>query len=279
VRAARTAVAIAVGVTACGTPAPVAEPPDPGIVHVHGLDVDAEDGSLYIATHTGLFRAAEGEPAQRIGERWHDLMGFTVAGPGDLIASGHPDLRDEALQRPDAPPLLGLVESSDQGSSWQETSLLGEVDFHALQASHGLVYGADSTSGAFMVSQDRRTWETRSQPSLLDFAVSPSDPEAIVGISERGVLRSADGGRTWDPVAAPPLTALAWGESGLIGIAPDGAVLRAEDEATNWQQLASLAGPPEALHAEGATLYAAATDRGVLRSDDGGATWSTVVQP
>jgi len=51
---------LAVALTACSQPAPAVEPPDPGVVHAHGLDVDTEDGSLYIATHTGLFRAVEG---------------------------------------------------------------------------------------------------------------------------------------------------------------------------------------------------------------------------
>lgn len=271
--------AAAIAITACSQRAAVVEQPDPGIVHVHGLDVDAEDGSLYIATHTGLFRAAEGEPAERVGERWHDLMGFTVAGPGDLIASGHPDLRDDSLQRPDASPLLGLVHSSDQVGSWQETSLLGEVDFHALQAAHGLVFGADSTSGAFMVSEDRRTWETRSQPSLLDFAVSPEDPQVVVGLTATGVVLSGDGGRTWQPAVAPPLAAVAWSDAGPVGLAPDGGVLLGTAAATDWRQRGSLAGIPEALHAEGAALYAAATDRGVLRSTDGGGTWTTIVEP
>src|SRR5687768_7073255 len=30
---------------------------DPGPVHVHGLGVNPKDGALFVATHTGLFRA------------------------------------------------------------------------------------------------------------------------------------------------------------------------------------------------------------------------------
>lgn len=59
-RRALAALGAAVVVAACGRCAPPTEQPDPGVVHVHGLDVDAEDGSLSIATHTGLFRVVEG---------------------------------------------------------------------------------------------------------------------------------------------------------------------------------------------------------------------------
>ena len=33
---------------------------DPGPIHVHGLGVNPADSSLYIATHTGLFRMRAG---------------------------------------------------------------------------------------------------------------------------------------------------------------------------------------------------------------------------
>jgi hypothetical protein len=51
----------------------------PGPVHVHGLGVNPSDGALFIATHTGLFRAADGDgTAVRVGGSFQDTMGFTV---------------------------------------------------------------------------------------------------------------------------------------------------------------------------------------------------------
>ena len=102
--------------------------PDVGVIHVHGLGVDPADGTLYAATHSGLFRIDGAGDAERVGEHWHDLMGFTVVGPNRFVASGHPDLRT------DLPPLLGLVESDDGGVTWTSRSLLGDADFHALEA-------------------------------------------------------------------------------------------------------------------------------------------------
>ncbi len=79
------------------------KPAEAGPVHVHALGVDPGDGSLFIATHTGLFRLPlDQESPERVSDLHQDTMGFTVAGPGHFLGSGHPDLRD------DLPPLLGL---------------------------------------------------------------------------------------------------------------------------------------------------------------------------
>lgn len=260
----------AIAMTACASPAPVAEE----LVHVHGLDVDPGDGTLFAATHTGLFRVVDGRP-ERVGERRHDLMGFTIERPGAFLASGHPDLRDASLQRPDAPPLLGLVTSSD-GEGWEPQSLLGEVDFHALEAAHGLVYGVDSSTGALLVSEDRETWEERSSVGLLDVTVSPNDPELLVGATGQDVRISSDGGRTWAVVSSEPVVALAWREQGPVGVAAGGSVLTADADGSDWRAVGSVAGEPEALDAHEGVLHAAVAERGILQSDDGGASWQTV---
>src|SRR3712207_486131 len=80
--------------------------------HVHGLGINPADGALYSATHTGRWRAPDGETkASRVGEHYHDLMGFTVAGPNRFLASGHPGAQA------DLPPLMGLQRSTDGGRS------------------------------------------------------------------------------------------------------------------------------------------------------------------
>jgi hypothetical protein len=273
---------VALGAGACSSPgrsqtstSEAALTADPGVIHVHGIGVDPGDGSLYVATHTGLFRVNDGQ-ARRVGDRYHDLMGFTVAGPGDFIASGHPDLNDESLQKPGAAPLLGLV-SSMNGEDWKSVALLGEVDFHSLEAAHGAVYGFDSTSGGFMVSHDRRSWETRSQTPLLDFVVSPDNPDLVLAAAENGVMRSTDGGRSWQLVSPQPFVVLAWNADGPMGAAPDGSVLQGRANGVQWEQVGTLDGSPEALQAHANELYAWVTERGLLRSADGGATWEVIL--
>mgnify|MGYP000583692618 CR=1 FL=1 len=255
-----------------GDDAPAASD-DPGAAHVHGLGVDPGDGILYAATHHGVFKIPTAGTAVRIADRFQDTMGFTIAEAGRFLASGHPDMQDEELRAPGKPPLLGLIESRDGAQTWVSLSLLGDVDFHALVAAHGRVYGADATGGRFMVSADGRQWETRSQQPLLSFAVSLQSPEVVVASTGEGVLASSDGGRTWSPQAgAPGVAWLAWGPSGLWGVTASGELYRSADGAT-WTTAGPVPGDePEALLADGDDIYVA-TSNGIHQSADGGRTW------
>ena len=251
--------------------------PETGVVHVHGLGVDPGDGVLYAATHSGLFRVPEQGRAARVANRAQDTMGFSIVGPGRFIGSGHPDFREDDVR----PPLLGLIESDDRGETWDRISLHGEADFHALHAAHGNVYGYDATSQTFMVSQDRKDWDRRSQLAMADFAVDPTDPDTLLATTQDGVVRSTDGGRAWMPVAgAPTLVVLAWAEQGqLYGVTPDGTVQRSDDGGVTWAARGSVGGQPEAITVDvrdgRETLYVAASDRGILASADQGRTFTT----
>jgi photosystem II stability/assembly factor-like uncharacterized protein len=269
---------------ACGAAAPDADDAlpatvpddDPGLVHVHGLGVNPADGDVYVATHFGLWRLGEPGEAQRVGDYFYDFMGFTVLGADHFVASGHPLLTD------DLPPLLGLVESTDGGETWRSVSLLGTADFHALRAGHGLVYGWNSTDGAFMVSADGREWDTRStEAGMLDFVVDPEDPDRLLGtiaesLDAAYLVSSDDGGRSWLEADGPPLVRLAWTDPGrLWGASQHGTVWRSTDGGSSWSVVGSAGGAPEALADAGDRLLLAAGGA-ILESIDGGATWHEV---
>lgn len=255
------------------TASPTSDSAAPAIVHVHGLGVNPADGSVIVATHTGSFRlaAGDGEP-ERIGDSFRDTMGFTVAGPDHFLGSGHPDVA--GLQAGD-PTSLGLIESTDGGWTWETRSLGGEVDFHGLAFAHDRVYGWDSSTGRFMVSADKREWDTRGTLDLFAFAVSPDDPDRIVGTGPDGLVQSTDGGRNWEDAEGPPTVALSWdAEAGLWVVADDGAVWRREG--TEWERTGDVPGQPHAFVATADRLYAAAADPGgrttIYESPDG-RTW------
>ena len=248
---------------------------DPGPVHVHGLGVNPEDGALYIATHTGLFRAAPGETkAARVGGRYQDTMGFTVAGPDRFLGSGHPDPRDQL------PPFLGLIESTDAGRSWRPVSKQGESDFHVLEAEGDRVYGFGSDyetrAPQFLASADGgRTWEERAVPEpLLSLALAPGDPDRLVASGERALYESADGGRRWKRLAQAA-GALAWpARASLYLIGGDGSVGLSADGGRHWEPVGEIGGQPAAFEAEApGDLYAALHDGTVKRSTDGGRSW------
>lgn len=248
------------------------------ISHVHALGIDPADGDLLVATHAGTYRlrSGGGEP-ELVGGSFRDTMGFTVVGPDHFLGSGHPDV---AGMRDGQPGQLGLIESKDGGATWSDRSLSGEADFHALAAAHGRIYGWDSGTGRFMVTQDGLEWEERSRLDLVAFVVDPADPDHVLAATGSGLLESSDGGAEWAPSEGPALVALSWPDGDRAwGAAADGGVWRLEGGG-RWDRVGSITGEPQALLADGDTLYVAshedAAATSLSRSDDGGGTWETL---
>ncbi len=231
---------------------------DPGLLHVHGLEANAADGLLYAATHFGLWRLPEGGGPERVGEAFHDLMGFTVVGPHDFQASGH------AILTEDLPPLLRLIESTDGGLTWQSVSRMGAADFHALGVAHGQVYGWNSSAATLMASDDGTKWEQRSTITIIDFAFDPADADVVLAslsetFDDARLTRRSDGGRTWVEEEGPAISHLAWGApERLWGFGLDGAVWRSGDRGNSWEQTGALEGRRDALLEHDGTLYAGA---------------------
>jgi hypothetical protein len=247
-------------------------------VHVHGLGVDPKDGSLYIATHTGLFRSPKGGgSATRVGDSEQDVMGFSIPGRGRFLGSGHPDPRTRGQ-----PPNLGLIESRDRGQTWQPISLAGQADFHVLRSNGDRIYGFNSSGGQLLVSDDGgKKWSERRPPGfLIDLAIDPRHPDHVVASTDRALFTSSDQGRSWQQQRAAP-GFLAWPTpSVLYRIDGGGNVSRSGDDGRRWREgIGSIGVQPAAFIAAGRALYAALPDGTIKVSDDGGASWRTRSTP
>ena len=254
---------------------------DPGPVHVHGLGVNPADGSLFIATHTGMWRVPEGaRKATRVGELYQDTMGFTIAGPNYFLGSGHPDI-NEAREK-NLPSLLGLIESRDGGKTWKPISLLGEADFHVLRFAGERVYGYDSSNDRLLASRDRgRTWDELDRPGpLVDLAANPQNADQVLASTEAGLFRSNSGGRKWTGLAAR-VGLVAWPEgTTLYLVEGNGDISFSGDRGDSWIRRGNIGGEPAALFGRSAQeLYVALHDGTIKRSADGGRSWTVRSTP
>lgn len=238
------------------------------IADVHGVGVDPADRSLYIATHSGLFRSPPGTTtATRVDGPEQDLMGFSVAGPDRFVASGHPGPAQGG------PMSLGLIESRDRGRSWRSVSLEGS-DLHLLRATDEALYAFD---GQLRASRDGgRTWQERTAPDgLFDLAIDPADGARVLASTETGVQASSDGGRSWRPTSLRVPVLLAWAlPERPAAIAGDGTVRTSPDGGRTWARSGTFDGELAAFSADrDGALYLARPDGSVDWSSDGGRTW------
>lgn len=238
--------------------------------HIHSLDVDPADDTLYVASHQGLF-ALGPDGFDRVGTERFDAMSFTIAGPGRFLMSGHPG------PGAGAPAHFGLAESTDSGRTWRSVSLEGEADFHALESAGERVYGVDSQSGRLMLTDDGRQWRDLGQLPAADVAAHPRNPDLLLLTDGGGSLARLEvSGVPQFVESAPPLVLLDWVSEGLlVGAGPEGRVYRSSDGGESWREVGSLPSVPHALTATDGDWYAA-TEGGVLVSEDAGKTWSEV---
>lgn len=253
--------------------APVASTQTGGLPgeHVHGVARDPGDGSVYLATHQGLFRYSEGTSV-RVGPIV-DFMGFSIAGPGHFYASGHPG------DGVDLPAPVGLMESQDAGKTWSVRSRGGESDFHALTSSSKGVLGYD---GALRASTDGKTW---TQPTIAaeprSLAAAP-DGSRILATTASGVLLSQDDGTTWAPLpAAPQLLLAAWADkTTAMGVTNTGHLAVTTDAGATWTTGTARVDSAQAMsaaRASGGTLEViVVTDSEIERSVDSGASFSAL---
>jgi hypothetical protein len=246
--------------------------------HVHGLGVNPADGSLYVAAHSGLFRASKGDPTvRRVGDSRQDTMGFTVVSGNTFLGSGHPDARENK------PPHLGLILSEDAGRSWRELALGGQVDLHVIRVGERLTYGFDALSGNLLVSDDAASsWSVAQPPApLIDFVVDPDDERHLIAATEDRLYRSRDRGADWRPIRRSRPGYLAWSREAavLLTVAQDGMVRRSADAGRSWRKVGRIGGEPTTMTAHGGAFYVATADGTIKFSQDRGRTWSVRAEP
>ena len=132
------------------------------------------------------------------------------AGPGDLLASGHPEGGGSL------PENLGLIRSRDHGDTWESVAGLGEGDYHELEVVGDLIIAVNAESPDIQVSRDGgRSWESKTPPAPpIDVVVDPGDPQRWAVSTEQGTFSSSDGGGSWRPRDPTFGARLMWPDAG-----------------------------------------------------------------
>lgn len=262
-------------IAACGADnqsSPV--PPPVGLGHIHGIGENSADKTVYIATHTGVYRLKSGQP-ELIANRYQDTMGFTIAGPDEFLASGHP-----ALDSTDPNP-LGMIRSTDLAESWTPIAFAGEQDFHAIDVAPGRTY-AYGSNGELLVMQDKQTWKRVAQAELIDIAADPTALGRVFATTTNGQLvtfgENGNGASSKPFPDAPPLALVDVTSRGtIVGVDPSGQVFACDNRGANWEKLADVSGGPEAISVRSKTWYAA-TEHGIYTSSDEGRSWRQLLK-
>ena len=179
-------------------------------------------------------RLAQGHTGRRALPR-HD--GVLDRRPRPIPRLRHPDAREQSQ-----PPLLGLIQSSDAGETWQPISLYGNADFHVLRTAGDHVYGYDASSERLLKSataaargQNREAC-TDHRPGHKPARADPARRDRRKPAGEEGSHASRNGGRNWKRLS-PTIGLLAWptpnrlylvDPSGWVMTAPTAAAARKE---------------------------------------------------
>lgn len=245
--------------------------------HVHSLGVVA-DGDLLLGLHGGLYRSGDGLSWELVGLEGEDAMVIASAVDELVFVAGHDVLyrSDDGgasftpLQPADLPGLdiHGFAQSPTDARS-----------VYAYVVGHGLFWSGDGGE-----SWEQRAGPGQLPQDLFGLAAVGEGTATVVTVGpESGMLRSVDGGATLSRVASEPAWAVTVdpGEPQVVWAIAGAGLMRSGDGGETWETASTLPGvegQPLALAVGGEAIWLIAEEpRALYRSVDGGDSWDRVV--
>ncbi len=240
----------------------------------------AHGDALYAARQSGLYRIGTDE--QPLYQAWRPnqaLPTLAIAACGDLLLAGING---------------GVARSEDAGANWRAHQFRAPAPLVTCLAlspafiADGCALAGSFEDGLFRSSDGGCSWRAANQGlfdhSVYALALSPAfatDSLAYVGTGS-GIYRSENGGSLWWDLTMPAgdetVLSLALAENGALyaGCEAHG-LLRSNDGGRNWETLLAAGGALNSLALAKGGRIIAQVDDALLVSRDDGASWSELL--
>jgi hypothetical protein len=239
--------------------------------------VSPEANVIYVGARAGVYRSSDG------GAQWQHVLGG-----GNVLALAVPS-RDVVFAGTESD---GVLRSEDGGRSWSGANP-GLLDLTILALAVSPRFAEDrigfaaTASGLYRTRNSGRSWRAvdvgSDDVAVQSLALSPrfaEDRVVLAGTEAEGVLRSDDGGDSWqlvEALAGQGVTALAFSARGAVAAAIEAGVAVSHDLGAAWRFTGGDLGPVLSLaYLPTGVMLAGLARHGVARSADGGASWTIV---
>ncbi len=165
-------------------------------VHTQTVYFTAADGGVWKSTDGGTsFVPVTDDLATQ-------AMGSIAVAPSDpnVLYAG----TGEANFSADSYPGIGVIKSTDAGATWSiaGTKISGYIGRIAVHPANSGIVLAATRNGLYRTTNGGANWTQTASGTVTDVAINPANPDIVyAGVQTTGVIKSSDGGVTWNILA------------------------------------------------------------------------------